>query len=105
MIVVAIRTIAFMSLCVAGAARAERDGLAACRAGAIGDSISTGFNAQRLGDNRDLSWATGTKPEIDSHLKKISTQLGAPVVGRNEAVAGSTVHDLGDQITRVLAYQ
>lgn len=78
---------------------------AALTLGAVGDSISAGTNTSRLGDNRDLSWSTGTRAESDSHLKKLSLRYGQPVTGRNEAVSGSTVHDLEPQITRVLAYR
>lgn len=70
--------------------------------GAIGDSISAGTNTQRLGDNRDLSWTTGTKPESESHLKKLTAKLGRTVIGKNEAVAGAKVADLSPQIDRVL---
>jgi lysophospholipase L1-like esterase len=71
--------------------------------GAIGDSISAGFDARHLGDNREYSWTTGSKPESQSHLKKLTALFGVPIAARNEAVAGSTVYDLGRQLDRVLA--
>jgi lysophospholipase L1-like esterase len=70
--------------------------------GALGDSISTGFDALHLGDNRDLSWATGTSDEVNSHLKRLEAYLNTPLIGENEAVAGSTAVDLNKQITRLL---
>jgi lysophospholipase L1-like esterase len=72
--------------------------------GAIGDSISAGFDAQRLGDNRELSWSTGDSAAIDSHLKRLGAKLGRPVSAFNEAVTGSVVADLDAQVTRILQH-
>ncbi len=71
-------------------------------AGAIGDSISAGFDAVRVGDNREFSWSTGTAPGINSHLKRLSALRGQPVTAFNEAIAGSVVADLDRQITRLI---
>lgn len=71
--------------------------------GALGDSITAGFNAQRVGDNRELSWATGTASQINSHLKRLAVLQQQQVVGFNEAIAGSVANDLPRQVTRLLA--
>lgn len=70
--------------------------------GAIGDSISAGFNAQRLGDNRELSWSTGNSAQISSHLKRLSALRQTQVTGYNEAIAGSVANDLPRQVTRLI---
>ena len=69
--------------------------------GALGDSITAGFNALRLGDNRELSWSTGSADAINSHAKRLSAQ-GKAVTAFNESIAGSVVADLERQVTRIL---
>lgn len=71
--------------------------------GALGDSITAGFNAQRVGDNRELSWSTGNGAAIVSHLKRLSQLRQTPVTGHNEAIAGAVANDLNRQVTRLLA--
>ncbi len=70
--------------------------------GSLGDSISAAFNAQRYGDNREISWASGTHPSINSHAKRLAALKGATLKVRNEALTGSVVTDLDHQITRLL---
>jgi lysophospholipase L1-like esterase len=70
--------------------------------GALGDSITAGFNAQRLGDNRELSWATGTAGGIESHLKRLAALKQTEVVGYNQAIVGSVAANLPRQVTRLL---
>lgn len=73
-------------------------------AGAIGDSISTGFNASRLGDNKELSWSTGSSSLINSHFQRLKSASGSTTMrAYNEAVAGSVAADLEKQITRILS--
>ena len=67
--------------------------------GAIGDSITTGFDAQHFGDNRELSWSTGDSPLINSHLHRREALLDTHITARNEAVAGSVAATLEGQIT------
>lgn len=69
---------------------------------ALGDSISAGFNAQRFGDNRDLSWATGTNAKVRSHLQRLQQNLRRQAVGYNEAIAGSFAVNLDRQVNRLL---
>jgi lysophospholipase L1-like esterase len=71
--------------------------------GAIGDSITAGFNARRFGDNRELGWATGDEGDVLSHLLRLRAQ-GSDVQAFNDAIAGSKVDDLHRQITRNLRH-
>ncbi len=64
---------------------------------AIGDSITTGFNARNLGDNKVLNWGVGTSTELKSHLKRLE-MLGYSVTSHNSAIAGSKAADLPPQI-------
>jgi lysophospholipase L1-like esterase len=70
--------------------------------GTLGDSISAGFNADRLGDNRHLNWSTGT--QINSHLAKISNLRREKVEAYNEAIVGSHSHHLDRQVNRLLKH-
>lgn len=69
---------------------------------AIGDSISTGFNAKNFGDNLDFSWGSGGSAKIDSHLKKLGI-MGYLVQGYNNAKAGATIINLKSQIDSVIS--
>lgn len=73
--------------------------------GALGDSISTGFNAQRFGDNREYSWSTGTAAGLKSHLRRIEETQGLPVASYNEAIVGSVAADLDRQALRLLRHK
>ena len=75
--------------------------------GALGDSISAGFNSYRLGDNRSVSWSTGTDPQpaVESHAKKMAELLGRPIETHNEAYAGATSAELSRETTRLLRYK
>lgn len=72
--------------------------------GALGDSISTGFNARRLGDNREFSWSTGNGSGLNSQSVRIAKKRNIPVVSYNEAIAGSTINDLQRQVNRLLRH-
>lgn len=96
-----VRTFVGLALCTLLSAPLAR-GADSLVVGALGDSITAGFNAQRLGDNRDLSWSTGTATLINSHLKRVMATRGAAATAFNEAIAGSRVHDLDRQVTRLL---
>lgn len=71
--------------------------------GALGDSITAGFDAKRVGDNREISWATGTSNLINSHVKRLAALTHTETVGYNEAIVGSMANDLPRQVTRLLA--
>jgi lysophospholipase L1-like esterase len=60
----------------------------------LGDSITRGFNAKRLGDNTSFSWATGE--EVHSFWERLSPQSGDRVY--NLAVVGAQSGDIGTQL-------
>ena len=66
---------------------------------AIGDSLTTGFNAQRLLDNFPFSWATGTTSTsaFVSQASRVEQVAGRTVKRLNFAVAGSRALDLARQ--------
>jgi lysophospholipase L1-like esterase len=73
--------------------------------GALGDSISAGFNALRYGDNRDLSWSGGLDAGglVQSHARRIKSLLGdRNVVVVNEAFVGAESYQLPRQASRLL---
>ena len=66
---------------------------------AVGDSITTGFNANKaFRDARDYSWATGEK--INSHATRLKENHEVTV--DNLAVAGSTIDGVMTQIDSYL---
>ncbi len=73
--------------------------------GALGDSVSAGFNAENYGDNRTLSWSTGSSASVTSLRLLMERQLGESVIAVNEATAGSTVANLPRQVSRLLRRQ
>jgi lysophospholipase L1-like esterase len=84
-------------------ARAERE--EPYVVGALGDSISAGFNALRFGDNREFSWTAGLDANglVQSHARKIKTLLGdRNVVVVNEAFVGAESYQLPRQAARLL---
>ena len=89
-----IATILFV-FCAASSAHAEPYVVAA-----IGDSITAGFNADRIGNNRDLSWATGMREDqmVLSHAHRIADYMEQEVTARNVAIAGSQAKHLDRQI-------
>lgn len=71
---------------------------------AVGDSISAGFNADRLLNNRELSWTTGTNQDrrVMSHFHRLTDIHGAGQVrAYNEAIMGSEAADLVQQTRRL----
>ena len=72
--------------------------------GALGDSVSTGFNSKNWGNNLDLSWATGGRESnsVNSHYRRLARVLEEPVAGINVAKAGSIAKDLQEQIDKLL---
>ena len=79
--------------------------------GALGDSLSAGFNAKRFGDNRDFSWTTGlaNKDQINSHLARLSEREGLGTTrvlkNHNEAITGSKSQDLARQSRRLVRHK
>lgn len=72
--------------------------------GAIGDSITTGFNSAHFGDNTTYSWSTGSTSLFASFARKLATHAGHDVLTVNAAVIGSVAGDLAQQVTQVLDY-
>lgn len=71
-------------------------------AGALGDSITTAFNADSALDNLALSWSTGSAPGHGSHVARL--QLALPhcqVKALNVASAGVRSGALADQARRL----
>ena len=73
--------------------------------GALGDSLSAGFNAKHFGDNRELSWATGTDPAVNSILQRLDAMTGKSLQSYNEAIAGSVIDALPRQVDRLLVHE
>ena len=70
---------------------------------AIGDSLTTGFNAQRLLDNFPYSWSTGTTSTsaFASQASRVEQVAGRTVQRLNFAVAGSRALDLARQAEQI----
>ena len=72
--------------------------------GALGDSISTGFNSGGWGNREKKdSWTTGYSSQVDSHYKKIREILGDKIKVFNTAVAGAKVEDIPSQVDKLLS--
>ncbi|MBC9724131.1 SGNH/GDSL hydrolase family protein [Streptomyces sp. TRM68367] len=68
---------------------------------AVGDSITRGFDAcSVLADCPEVSWATGTSPEIDSLAVRLLGAAKAAGRSWNLAVSGARMADLPGQMTR-----
>ncbi|MEN3583006.1 SGNH/GDSL hydrolase family protein [Streptomyces sp. ZYX-F-203] len=72
---------------------------------AVGDSITRGFDACAvLADCPEVSWATGSRPEVDS----LAVRLLGPDATRhswNHAVSGARMADLAGQMERAAAHR
>ena len=75
--------------------------------GAVGDSITAGFDARRFGDNKELSWSSGQDAQglVQSHARRIEAILGRPVTAFNEAFVGAQAADLPRQIGRLVRHK
>jgi lysophospholipase L1-like esterase len=70
--------------------------------GALGDSITTAFNAERSGDDVAASWATGGE-RVLGHAHRLAAALPALTVRSvNAARAGAQAQDLELQVDRLL---
>jgi len=73
--------------------------------GAAGDSVSTGFNSEYLGNNKSLSWSTGGDKRVNSHFQRYAALYpDADVKAVNAAVPLSTVNQLGRQVSKLLKF-
>lgn len=67
------------------------------RIAAVGDSITRAFAAcGRSGDCVEMSWATGTADNLDSHRQRLG--IDEPDSSHNVAVSGARVDDLASQV-------
>jgi len=74
--------------------------------GAVGDSISTGFNAAYWGDNRNLSWSTGKDARINSHFKRFAElHPESQVKAVNIAIPASQAKHLAGQVSYLMHYE
>ncbi len=71
--------------------------------GAIGDSITTGFDAKTPLNNKSLSWSTGNNifGFVNSHYRRAVKKFSGPVVKYNVAKVGSNSAGLAQQLTRL----
>ncbi|GAA2285767.1 lipoprotein [Streptomyces ruber] len=71
---------------------------------AVGDSITTGFDAcSVLSDCPEASWATGSDPEVDSLAVRLLGADGTAGRSWNHAVSGARMADLPAQMTKAAA--
>ncbi len=70
---------------------------------AIGDSITTGFNAKNPLDNKSLSWSTGytTTERVQSHYKRAQNVFDGEVYQLNMAKAGARSDAIEAQMENV----
>ncbi|MFJ8330889.1 SGNH/GDSL hydrolase family protein [Streptomyces sp. NPDC094437] len=70
---------------------------------AVGDSITRGFDACTvLSDCPEVSWATGSSPEVDSLAVRLLGRAGAAKRSWNYAVTGARMADLPGQMDAVV---
>jgi lysophospholipase L1-like esterase len=73
---------------------------------AVGDSITTGFDACAvLSDCREVSWATGSSPRVDSLAVRLLGKAGAARRSWNHAVSGARMADLPAQMARAVRHE
>lgn len=75
--------------------------------GALGDSISVAFNAEREGNNEAHSWSTGNLDLSHgaSHFRRLQRFFPAmDVRAANYAVSGARAADLRGQVDQLLAH-
>ncbi|MEV5881316.1 SGNH/GDSL hydrolase family protein [Streptomyces sp. NPDC052020] len=73
---------------------------------AVGDSITRGFDACTvLSDCPEVSWATGSSPEVDSLAVRLLGKAKAAGRSWNYAVTGARMADLPGQMARAAAHR
>ncbi|MEU5362605.1 SGNH/GDSL hydrolase family protein [Streptomyces sp. NPDC005925] len=73
---------------------------------AVGDSITTGFDAcVVLADCKEVSWATGSSPRVDSLAVRLLGRAEAARHSWNHAVSGARVADLPAQMARAARHR
>ncbi|KUN93244.1 SGNH/GDSL hydrolase family protein [Streptomyces caeruleatus] len=73
---------------------------------AVGDSITTGFDACTvLSDCPEVSWATGSSPQVDSLAVRLLGKADAAKRSWNYAVTGARMADVPGQMARAVAHR
>ncbi|MGW4082240.1 SGNH/GDSL hydrolase family protein [Streptomyces sp. NPDC004822] len=73
---------------------------------AVGDSITTGFDACAvLSDCPEVSWATGTRPAVDSLAVRLLGRQKAAERSWNLAVTGARMGDVPGQMARAVTHR
>ena len=73
---------------------------------AVGDSITTGFDACTvLSDCPEVSWATGSSPQVDSLAVRLLGKTRAAERSWNYAVTGARMADVSGQMARAVAHK
>ncbi|MFE2628369.1 MULTISPECIES: SGNH/GDSL hydrolase family protein [unclassified Streptomyces] len=73
---------------------------------AVGDSITTGFDACAvLSDCPEVSWATGTRPAVDSLAVRLLGRAKAAEHSWNHAVTGARMEDVPGQMARAVTHR
>ncbi|WP_217206132.1 SGNH/GDSL hydrolase family protein [Streptomyces sp. AC550_RSS872] len=73
---------------------------------AVGDSITTGFDACTvLSDCPEVSWVTGSSPQVDSLAVRLLGKANAAERSWNHAVTGARMADLPGQMARAVAHR
>ncbi|OKK19429.1 hypothetical protein AMK16_15045 [Streptomyces sp. CB00455] len=73
---------------------------------AVGDSITRGFDAcSVLADCPEVSWATGSDPQVRSLAMRLLGDEQAPARSWNHAVTGSRMADLPGQLAEAAAHK
>ncbi|MBT2455800.1 SGNH/GDSL hydrolase family protein [Streptomyces sp. ISL-87] len=89
-----------------GAQAAPRWNTAPASIAAVGDSITRGFDAcSVLADCPEVSWATGSDPEVHSLAARLLGETEAPERSWNYAVTGSRMADLPGQLASAAAHK
>ncbi|MFG2875856.1 SGNH/GDSL hydrolase family protein [Streptomyces sp. NPDC048337] len=89
-----------------GAQAASRWNTAPGSIAAVGDSITRGFDAcSVLTDCPEVSWATGSDPEVRSLATRLLGDADAPARSWNYAATGSRMADLPGQLAEAAAHK
>ncbi|MBT2478306.1 SGNH/GDSL hydrolase family protein [Streptomyces sp. ISL-94] len=89
-----------------GAQAAPRWNTAPTSIAAVGDSITRGFDAcSVLADCPEVSWATGSDPEVRSLATRLLGDAEAPARSWNYAATGSRMADLPGQLAEAAAHK
>ena len=95
----------FAAISLLSAAQAQAGERPVFTVGALGDSISTAFDAKVVGNNLPYSWTTGISEDIDSHflhLRRLYSDRQVEAV--NVAIPGARTESLAVEVKRLVPY-